>query len=275
MTPLPRPPRPHVADRRPLRALADLLLPGGCPGCGDPDGPVCAGCRALLLGSPPPWRELWSGPCRASARYGPRVRRLVLASKEGGRADVRAVLSVALARAAVDIGWGPRRRSAGLVLVPPPTGPAVRWRRRGDPVGDLAGLAAARLSGAGSDAVAGTRVLVRRRPVADQAGRDAAARRDNVHGAFRAVCGPAAAPRDVVVVDDVVTTGATAGECARALSAAGWRVLGVAAVASAGRAPPPAPRRWSPGAPGGPSRAGQGRAATTSRGTLPPTVGGG
>jgi orotate phosphoribosyltransferase len=105
-------------------------------------------------------------------------------------------------------------------------------------VGQLALLAAERLAGAGTDAVAATRVLARRRPVADQTGRDAAARRDNVHGAFRAVRGPATPPRDVVVVDDVVTTGATAGECARALSAAGWRVLGVAAVATAGRGPP-------------------------------------
>jgi ribosomal subunit interface protein len=105
-------------------------------------------------------------------------------------------------------------------------------------VGQLAVLAAGRLAGAGADAVAATRVLARRRPVADQTGRDAAARRDNVHGAFRAVRGPATPPRDVVVVDDVVTTGATAGECARALSAAGWRVLGVAAVATAGRGPP-------------------------------------
>jgi predicted amidophosphoribosyltransferase len=151
---------------------------------------------------------------------------------------VRAVLAVALARAAVDVGWSPGRRSAGLVLVPPPTGAAVRRRRRGDPVGQLALLAAERLAGAGTDAVAATRVLARRRPVADQTGRDAAARRDNVHGAFRAVHGPATPPRDVVVVDDVVTTGATAGECARALSAAGWRVLGVAAVATAGRGPP-------------------------------------
>jgi predicted amidophosphoribosyltransferase len=206
MTPALRPP-----TRRPVRALTDLLLPGPCPGCGDPEGPVCPGCRALLLGPPPPWRELRSGPCRASARYGPRVRRLVLAAKEGGRADVRAVLAVALARAAVDVGWSPGRRSAGLVLVPPPTGAAVRRRRRGDPVGQLALLAAERLAGAGTDAVAATRVLARRRPVADQTGRDAAARRDNVHGAFRAVHGPATPPRDVVVVDDVVTTGATAG----------------------------------------------------------------
>ncbi|MGF1645775.1 MAG: ComF family protein [Kineosporiaceae bacterium] len=237
MTPLLRPPGPGTGHR-PARSLIDLVLPGPCPGCGDPDGPVCATCRAVLLWPPPTRRELQFGPCRASARYGPLIRRLVLAAKEGGRADVRAVLAVALARAAIDIGWGDQRRSPGLTLVPPPAGAVVRWRRRGDPVGHLAVLAAARLAAAGADAVAAPRLLARRRPVADQTGRDAVARRDNVHGAFRAVAGPGSPARDVVVVDDVVTTGATAGECARALAAAGWRVLGVAAVATAARGPP-------------------------------------
>lgn len=220
--------------------VLDLVLPGGCPGCGSPHGPVCATCRGLLLGVPPPPRVLAvAGPCRASAPYGPPVRRLVLAAKEGGRRDVREVLAVALARAAVEVGWLPDRRAPGLLLVPPPAGAGPRWRRRGDPVGDLADRAARRLAGAGARAAAVPGLLHRVRRVGDQAGRTAGARRDNVHGAFRART--TAAMRDlvgewdVVVVDDVLTTGATADEAARALSAAGWRVLGVAAVASAGR----------------------------------------
>jgi predicted amidophosphoribosyltransferase len=216
------------------RLAADLVLPGPCPGCGAREGPVCPGCRAVLLGEPPPWRDHRAGPCRAAAPYGPRIRRLVLAAKEGGRADVRAVLAVALARAVVEVGWGERRRADGLVLVPPPTGPGVRWRRRGDPVADLAALAAARLADAGADVVAAPGLLRRVRAVADQAGRGAGSRRENVHGAFRAARAGRGPSRDAVVVDDVVTTGATSDECARALAGSGWRVLGVAAVASAG-----------------------------------------
>lgn len=220
--------------------LLDLVLPGGCPGCGSPVGPVCAGCRGLLLGVPPPPRVLAvAGPCRTSAPYGPAVRRLVLAAKEGGRRDVRAVLAVALARAAVEVGWSAERRAPGLLLVPPPAGAGPRWRRRGDPVGDLAVQAAGRLAGAGARAAAAPGLLRRVRRVGDQTGRTAGARRDNVHGAFKARTTAAVRALvrewDVVVVDDVLTTGATADEAARALTAGGWRVLGVAAVASAGR----------------------------------------
>ncbi|MGH7393219.1 MAG: phosphoribosyltransferase family protein, partial [Candidatus Rokuibacteriota bacterium] len=71
--------------------------------------------------------------------------------------------------------------------------------------------------------------LARARPTAPQSDLGAEARRTNVRGAFRAA--PAVAGRHVVVVDDVLTTGATAAECARALRAAGARGVGVLVVA--------------------------------------------
>ena len=57
----------------------------------------------------------------------------------------------------------------------------------------------------------------------------AAERHANVAGAFAAA--PAVAGRHVIVIDDVVTTGATTAECVRALRAAGALRVGVLAVA--------------------------------------------
>ncbi|MFC7162167.1 phosphoribosyltransferase family protein, partial [Aquipuribacter hungaricus] len=109
-------------------------------------------------------------------------------------------------------------------------------RRADRPTERLAETAAALLRAAGADVVAagpGAPRLVQARRVRDQAGLDRAERAANLDGALRAMVGPG--PRvDVLVVDDVLTTGATLAECARALREAGVRVVGGAVVATVG-----------------------------------------
>ena len=69
-----------------------------------------------------------------------------------------------------------------------------------------------------------------------QAGLGRRERKVNVRGRVRASAGPeAGGPRAALLVDDVMTTGATAAACACALSEAGWRPLGVVSFARAWR----------------------------------------
>ena len=153
----------------------------------------------------------------AAATYDGVVRELLLAHKEHGRTTLAGPLGALLARAVAAYG-------AGVVLVPVPSAPAAVRARGHDHARRLAAAAARRAR------VRSAPLLVGVRSVADQSGLDAVGRAANLAGALRA--GRGARGLSVVVVDDVVTTGATLAEAARALTAAGADVLGAAVVAA-------------------------------------------
>jgi predicted amidophosphoribosyltransferase len=109
-------------------------------------------------------------------------------------------------------------------------------------------------------------LLTPTRTPADQSGLDAVRRVANVHSAFVARAGHSTRSDAAVIilVDDIVTTGATASECARTLAAAGWPVSGVAAVAAAVLRRPV--RRTSGAEPGTPDEEVQGTPSVVSVG---------
>lgn len=216
------PPRCPPTRRLPLvlAAAADLVLPAACAGCARPGPSWCPRCAAALAAGPQA-SDLPDGtPVHAAAVHAGPARELLLAVKERGRAEVREVVALALA-GRVDALAG----SVPVRLVPVPTRAASRRRRGGDLVADLAARAARHRRAGGAPTAVARSLRVRRR-VVDQTELGAAGRRANLAGAF-AASGPV--PHGpCVVVDDVVTTGATAAEAVRALRAAGaGRVLGV------------------------------------------------
>jgi predicted amidophosphoribosyltransferase len=101
----------------------------------------------------------------------------------------------------------------------------------------LARRVAGRLRSQGRN-VTGVRALRQLHPIADSAGLSAVARAQNLRGALgiRAAAVRVVAGAAVILVDDLVTTGATLAEAAAVLDAAGARVLGAAAVAATARA---------------------------------------
>jgi predicted amidophosphoribosyltransferase len=161
------------------------------------------------------------------------VRSLLLAFKEEGAFGLARPLGRALARAVV-MAIGPRGE---VRLVPVPSAASAR-RDRGDDVIRTLAVAASRdlrSFGVDADVVPGLRHA---RQVRDSAGLGAVDRALNLAGAF-AVASPARvrrlADRPVVLVDDLVTTGATLAECAGALRRSGVEVLACATVAATQR----------------------------------------
>jgi predicted amidophosphoribosyltransferase len=159
---------------------------------------------------------------RALGRYDGPLKQLLLAHKEHARLDLSAPLGVALA--AVVRGFG----EGDLVLCPAPSSRAAVRSRGYDHTSRLARSAARELGGG----VVVQRLLVPARGVRDQAGLTSEQRARNLRGALRAV---PAAPARVVLVDDVVTTGATLVEAARALVAHGHHLVGAAVLGATAR----------------------------------------
>ena len=210
----PRPLRESIRD-----AVLDawsVLMPVECAGCGRPDRALCAACHRALAPVATP-RSLPDGTRLITVlRYQGAVREVVLAFKEHERVDVAMALAVAL-RAAVRAALAEADTTTEVTWVP---SSRRAYRRRGyDPVRMLL-----RRSG-----MRPARVL--RPPVgaARQKTLHVEERARNAAGRFRAR--QRLEGRRFVLVDDVVTTGSTLADAARAIRDAGGEVVATAALA--------------------------------------------
>ncbi|MES4907237.1 MULTISPECIES: ComF family protein [unclassified Streptomyces] len=223
------------------REIAGLVLPAGCAGCGRAGGALCGPCRAALCGAGA--RPVRPGPAppglppvHAAVAYEDEARAVLLAHKERGELRLAAALGEALA-GAVSAACPRRRPGRPLLLVPVPSARRAVAARGHDPARRIA-LAAAGVLRRGGRPARVLPVLRQLRAVTDQTGLDARRRLENLAGALGAVpgCGRLLAEGPVVLVDDLVTTGASLAEAARAVRAAGGPVVGAAVVAAAPRA---------------------------------------
>ncbi|WP_433353419.1 ComF family protein [Microtetraspora malaysiensis] len=245
-----------------LAALLDLVLPPRCAGCGEPGALVCPLCLEEVLRepatrppdpAPPGLPECWS-----ATRYDGAARRVLLAYKERGRTALAPLLSAVLAEVAEtalaahawghpSVGMEPARPARGgpagrsatpargalpgrIALVPVPSARAASRSRGHDPVGVITSGAAKLLRRRGLPVTAAP-MLRQGRRVADQAGLSSTQRAANLRDAFvvipsrTVIARPSGGRADaVLLVDDIVTTGATLAEAARAVRETGAEV---------------------------------------------------
>lgn len=231
-----------AALRRGAMHGVDLLLPPRCPACREIvetdasfcldcwagldfiTAPMCARCGApfdidrgidaqcgACLDAPPRFTA-----ARAAMVYGGTATKVLLGFKHGDRQHLVKVMAPQLIRAGT--GWlGP-----DALLVPVPL---HRWRlwKRGFNQAALLAVAAGRRTGS----PVAVDALVRVRATASSAGMGRRKRAANVRNAFRVAHPDRIRGRDIVLIDDVLTTGATAEACARMLLRAGARQVRV------------------------------------------------
>jgi len=245
----------HVGElsviRKVASAVVDFLLPPRCPACGErilSHGHLCGNCWQELAPIAAPWcascglpfevdvgPDAQCGACmkdppafdwaRAAVSYEALGRDLIIRMKHGGAGASIPAFVTMMAR-----------------VVPPDALPDLivpvplhRWRllkRRFNQSQLLAKGLAGKL-GVRADPF----ILERTRPTPSQGTLDRKGRRKNVQGAFRVPpsCSSQLEGKRVLLVDDVLTTGATASACAVALKKAGASQVGVVAFARVGR----------------------------------------
>lgn len=206
-----------------VRAALQLLAPQTCPGCdletgGDPTALMCPAC-APLLERPTSGRA--PGSAAAAFLYGGPLADGLLRLKYAGRSELARPLGALLAHEA--------GAYAGLVdrVIPVALHPS-RLRARGYNQSALIARPVARALGVPLD----TSSLRRLRPTRDQAGLPRSERRANVCAAF--ACRRSRTPGTrVLLIDDVVTTGATLAAARSALRDAGFDEVRTLALARA------------------------------------------
>lgn len=260
---------------RTLQAGLDLVLPRVCPGCFAPE-PWCAACAETISGRPRAVAvpdamldefaeaELPLPPVHALSRYSGPIRKAIIAGKERDRRDLPPLMGAALGEGLAslqDIGVLP----AELWLIPAPTRRSSARARGGDPVTAMARAAAAGLAANGRPSGVAP-CLYLARGTRDSVGLDAAGRAANLARAVR--FNSAAAPPNraaAVLLDDVLTSGATVTRSSVTLSAHRVDLAGVLVLAAVPAFRPevthrpPSTRRPAAARPGGGGEQSHGR----------------
>lgn len=228
----------HPAARSPLHAAAaaalELVFPARCAGCGERSGPCCSRCRRAFAA---PRQEhpalLPAVPAYALARYRGVARELVLAYKERGRRDLAEPLGEELAAVLEQLPGARPDHDGTWWLVPAPSRTSAARVRGGSHTHALASECSRRLAATGCS-VAVAPALRMLRGTRDTARLERSQRARNLAGRIEIVpdgLPPRGVP--VVLLDDVLTTGATAAACAGALGDADYPVTAVLTLTAA------------------------------------------
>jgi len=203
-------------------------------------GGLCSVCGERLL-SPYAFRVETEARCGLCRRLGqPYVRAAAYGSYESGLRDLIHLFKYQQGRPAANVlggmlaeviaGFGPVWGEAPILVSPVPLFRG-KLRQRGFNQAELIARAALKLHIVANELTLEPQILERVRDTQSQIGLTRHQRRENLRGAFRVAEPKKVSGCDVLLVDDVFTTGTTASECARVLRKAGAERVWVATVA--------------------------------------------
>lgn len=209
-----------------LRSLQELLFPSHCLICSAPGTEICLGCSIVWSGKPT-FLSFEGVHLAITTRYNEPAQRIILAAKEDGLVIARKTLAGAIAASLAlfseQVGHRP------LTLIPVPSSNRANRLRGMAHCHELAKESARIFFKSTGQRVSVVDLLRLARSVADQSGLNRVERSKNLHLAYSVNSAGLAklTGRDLILVDDVITTGSTVREAIRAISAGGGVLSGV------------------------------------------------
>ena len=214
--------------------LESLVFDSSCIICGDKTSQFCLNCRKEWRSNP----MRLSGedfPVYSSITYGETAATIVLMAKESGISLTRELLVQELRDSIKELCIGESTKEKNIILVPIPSSRRARVRRGIDFISQISRATAYALNQE-SEAIKfrSSSILSLKRRVVDQTSLSECGRRENLSGAFTA-SSKSVIKCPIIIVDDVITTGSTLREAARALKERNLTVLGAATACASQR----------------------------------------
>lgn len=196
-------------------ALRELIFPPRCLCCGSLGKEICEDCKVELQFHY--YRtHVASLPVFSSIQYGAKASRILLAAKEDGVRTADNLMKAALKHS---LRVAMKHFDTHPILVPIPHSKKALRKRGRNFVAEISDKLAR------EENLPIRQILEHNRRVRDQSQLDAPSRKGNISGSM-SVVSSSGRPREVILIDDLMTTGATLGEAVRALENARFHVLG-------------------------------------------------
>ncbi|MDR1448233.1 MAG: hypothetical protein LBI63_04680 [Candidatus Ancillula sp.] len=223
-----------------LKYLMRLIWPLNCAGCGECDVHLCKKCEEVI--KTPTLRLVVDKDCNypiyAAFSYTAAIRRIMLAFKDGGRFDMLAYIRYAVRKMTSNLLTLNELKFENIGCVPAPSSFSSLKRRQMLQTGHLASAIVSQLRAEHVDAI--ELDILKQHTKKKQVNYSGEQRSKNKSGSVQLKISKAMTlssqqrTRNIILVDDIITTGSTTRECIRVLENAGFRVLCVIVLCTTG-----------------------------------------
>jgi predicted amidophosphoribosyltransferase len=213
-----------------LKSLHQLIYPASCLVCQKPNHLICPSCISTWQ-QPIKTGQINKIPIYFSTYYSAECAKIILSAKENGNTVARQLLVNAIANAIGKVIYDFKLQESITLITIPSRKSAIRKRGR-DHINQLVAevISLAKIDGI---EISNLNMLQLNKSIEDQSKLNKGERAANLYGAYLAIC-PESAPKNLIIIDDLITTGASVQEAVRVLSIINLRPVAIITACAVG-----------------------------------------